>query len=99
MSAIWSKIVLIINTTKIVIERLEKWIRIEINDNRKQVIIILLYWIPQSLSNRVYSTLIQYNKMEGKAKIITEYRNEILNEIQAYVKANDTINDIIVVGD
>ena len=37
--------------------------------------------------------------MKEKAKITIDYRNEILNKIQVYIKASNTINDIIIAGD
>ena len=36
--------------------------------------------------------------MDGKVKTTIEYRKEILNKIQAYLKVNNSINNIIIAG-
>ena len=97
--AIQGNIVSIVDFTKIIIRRLGKQIAIELVYNDKKIIIISLYRIPQASSKGVYYTLTQYKKMDREAKLTSAYQHEIINKIQAYVKTNDTINDIIVLSD
>ena len=68
-------------------------------NGKKIIIIILLYRLPQSIMSRVYNTLIQYNRVEGKAKSIQKYRNEIFKEIIRHIKSIQNVNDIIIAGD
>ena len=71
----------------------------KLQHNRKTLAIINLYRIPRSLSNEVYYYLMQYNKIDGKAKTIKDYRKEILDKIQEHIKKNSNINNIIIVRD
>ena len=48
--------------------------------------IINLYYISCSSSNGMYYCLMQYNKIDGKEKKITDYRKKILTKIEEYLK-------------
>ena len=89
----------LINNKSIIKGRLGNQIAMKLQHNRKTLAIINLYRIPRSLSNGVYYCLIQYNKIDRKAKIIKDYRKEILDEIEKYIKKNSNINNIITAGD
>ena len=85
MNTMWGNVSMF-DTIKMIIGRLGKQIVIEINYKRKRVVIILLYRILQSSSNGVYLTLTQYNKMDGKAKTIVEYHNEIFDKMDTDIE-------------
>ena len=68
--------------------------------NSKTLLIINIYRIPATIpSEGTYSSLIQYNLIDRKAKTAIQYRNELIEEIETYVKANQDITDIILAGD
>ena len=71
----------------------------KLSNNTKTVIIINIYRLLVSSSGGVYCCLTQYNKIDGKAKLTKEYRKEIFQEIEDYIKRNNDITDIIIARD
>jgi len=64
------------------------------------VSIINIYRIPvTSSTDATYSSLIQYNLINGKAKTAAQYRSNVFKEIEEYLKKNKDITDILFVGD
>ena len=47
----------------------------------------------------MHYTLILHNKIDSKVKLVSNYRNKILDKFQAYLKINDNTNNIIIAGD
>ena len=65
-------------------------------DNKKIIVLITMYRIPQSIKEGVYNALTWHNRMEGKVKNTNKYRKQILDQIITYLKVNSQINHIII---
>ena len=52
-----------------------------------------------SESNKVYSSLAQYQLADAKVNIAKDYRKEIFNNMRKYIRVNKEIDHIIIAGD
>lgn len=76
------------------------WIAMKIVGKEKTVVFINFYRIPvTSNKDATCSSLIQYNLIDGKAKTAAQYRSEIFEEIEKYIKDNEDITDVLIAGD
>ena len=64
---------------------------IKLKNDHKVLVIINLYWMPTTSPKGLYCSLTQYNIIDRKAKLTTEYRKEIFKQLQYYMKNNQDI--------
>ena len=76
------------------------WIALKLTGKGKTITLINIYRIPATTSKEgVYSSLVQYNLIDGKVKTVTQYCAEVFKEIEEYIQTNQDIIDVILAGD
>ena len=99
LNAIYNKYRPILKQKKVKKGRLGNWSAIALEYEGKQLELINVCRLLRSSSNRVCYSLAQYNLADGKIKLTTECRREILEEIKRYVNKSTDTSDIIIAGD
>lgn len=58
-----------------------------------------MYRVPFSSNIGVYTSVSQYNEINGVIQTSTEHRKSVLIDIINYVQNQEDINDVLLVGD
>ena len=100
LTAVKGRILSLIENKRTYRGKYGNWIALKLTGKGKTIALINIYRIPTTtLKEGVYSSLVQYNLIDGKAKIATQYRAEVFKEIEEYIQRNQDITDVILVGD
>ena len=98
MNVIRGKLPTIFRKETIKIDEIVQQISFKLSNGKKSILVISLYRILQATDQGIFTSISQYNQIQGEINTATKYRKQILQNMVQLVE-QEVCNNIIIYGD